>query len=194
MIGRKRNILLIQLTIFFVAVALLYNTYLNKNKKKETFVQIESETNPDVNSFTDIEYSGFDLTGNRYVLKAGKADFKTETPELINMKEVIAKFYLKDETVLTVTSDEGLYNNITLDMDFRENAKANYLTHSLVSDLLSYSNSNSKLIATGNVQGESIEKGEFIADNVEYDLSDKILNFSMFGGKQVNLKINEKRF
>ena len=96
MIGRKRNILLIQLTIFFVAVALLYNTYLNKNKKKETFVQIESETNPDVNSFTDIEYSGFDLTGNRYVLKAGKADFKTETPELINMKEVIAKFYLKD--------------------------------------------------------------------------------------------------
>ncbi len=189
MIGRKRNILLIQLTIFFVAVALLYNTYLNKNKKKETFVQIESETNPDVNSFTDIEYSGFDLTGNRYVLKAGKADFKTETPELINMKEVIAKFYLKDETVLTVTSDEGLYNNITLDMDFRENAKANYLTHSLVSDLLSYSNSNSKLIATGNVQGESIEKGEFIADNVEYDLSDKILNFSMFGGKQVNVKL-----
>ena len=75
MIGRKRNILLIQLTIFFVAVALLYNTYLNKNKKKETFVQIESETNPDVNSFTDIEYSGFDLTGNRYVLKAGKADY-----------------------------------------------------------------------------------------------------------------------
>ena len=189
MIGRKRNILLIQLTIFFVAVALLYNTYLNKNKKKETFVQIESETNPDVNSFTDIEYSGFDLTGNRYVLKAGKADFKTETPELINMKEVIAKFYLKDETVLTVTSDEGLYNNITLDMDFRENAKANYLTHNLVSDLLSYSNSNSKLIATGNVQGESIEKGEFIADNVEYDLSDKILNFSMFGGKQVNVKL-----
>ena len=189
MIGRKRNILLIQLTIFFVAVALLYNTYLNKNKKKETFVQIESETNPDVNSFTDIEYSGFDLTGNRYVLKAGKADFKTETPELINMKEVIAKFYLKDETVLTVTSDEGLYNNLTLDMDFRENAKANYLTHNLVSDLLSYSNSNSKLIATGNVQGESIEKGEFIADNVEYDLSDKILNFSMFGGKQVNVKL-----
>jgi hypothetical protein len=188
-IGRKRNILLIQLTIFFVAVALLYNTYLNKNKKKETFVQIESETNPDVNSFTDIEYSGFDLTGNRYVLKAGKADFKTETPELINMKEVIAKFYLKDETVLTVTSDEGLYNNITLDMDFRENAKANYLTHSLVSDLLSYSNSNSKLIATGNVQGESIEKGEFTADNVEYNLADKILNFSMFGGKQVNVKL-----
>ena len=51
------------------------------------------------------------------------------------------------------------------------------------------SNSNTKLIATGNVRGESIEKGEFSADNVEYDLGDKSLNFSMFGSKQVNVKL-----
>ena len=72
---------------------------------------------------------------------------------------------------------------------FRENVKADYLTHTLLSDMLSYSNSNAKLIATGNVQGESIEKGEFRADNVEYNLVDKTINFSMFGGKQVNVKI-----
>ena len=188
MTARKKNILLVQLTIFLVAVALLYNTYSDKNEKTETLVEQKPETDADTNSFTDIEYSGFDLTGNRYVLKAGNADFKTETPELINMKEVIAKFYLKDDTVLSVVSDEGLYNNVTLDMDFRGNVEADYMTHSLFSDLLSYSNTNSKLIATGNVYGESIEKGEFIADNVEYDLADKTLNFSMFGSKQVNVK------
>jgi len=186
--SRKKNILLIQLTIFLIAVALLYSTYLSKNEKTENFVKIEVETSPKTNSFNDIEYSGFDLTGNRYVLNAVQADFKTETPELINMKEVIAKFYLKDDTVLSVVSDEGLYNNVTLDMDFRGNVEADYMTHSLFSDLLSYSNTNSKLIATGNVYGESIEKGEFIADNVEYDLADKTLNFSMFGSKQVNVK------
>ena len=188
MTSRKKNILLIQLTIFLIAVALLYSTYLSKNEKTENFVKIEVETSPKTNSFNDIEYSGFDLTGNRYVLNAVQADFKTETPELINMKEVIAKFYLKDDTVLSVVSDEGLYNNVTLDMDFRGNVEADYMTHSLFSDLLSYSNTNSKLIATGNVYGESIEKGEFIADNVEYDLADKTLNFSMFGSKQVNVK------
>ena len=188
MTSRKKNILLIQLTIFLIAVALLYSTYLNKNEKTENFVKIEVETSPKTNSFNDIEYSGFDLTGNRYVLNAVQADFKTEAPELINMKEVIAKFYLKDDTVLTVVSDEGLYNNVTLAMDFRGNVEADYLTHILFSDLLSYSNTNSKLIATGNVHGESIEKGEFIADNVEYDLADKTLNFSMFGSKQVNIK------
>jgi lipopolysaccharide assembly outer membrane protein LptD (OstA) len=73
-------------------------------------------------------------------------------------------------------------------MIFNQNVKVDYLTHILHSDSLSYSNSNAKLIATGNVQGESIEKGKFSADNVEYDLTDKVLNFSMFGNKQVKVK------
>ena len=115
MSSRKKNIFLMQLSILLVATALLYNTYRDKSKKIDEYVKIEAETSLDTNSFTDIEYSGFDLTGNRYVLKAIKADFKTEAPELINMQEVTAKFYLKDESILTVVSDEGLYNNVTLD-------------------------------------------------------------------------------
>ncbi len=189
MTSRKKNLFLIQFTIFIVGAALLYNTYRDKNKETETTVKIEANATSDSNSFTDIEYSGFDLTGNRYVLAAEQADFKTETPEFINMKFVVAKFYLKDDTVLIVVSDEGVYNNVTLDMNFKKNVKVDYLTHNLLSDSLSYSNSNAKLIATGNVRGESIEKGEFNADNVEYNLADKTLNFSMFGNKRVNVKL-----
>jgi hypothetical protein len=188
-INRKKGILIIQLTIFLVASALLYNTYSDKNEKEvEVSLKVEAETSPDTNSFTEVEYSGLDLAGNAYVLKATKANFKTETPELINMKEVVATFYLKDNTVLTVNSDEGLYNNVTLDMNFVNNVKVNYLTHDVICDMLSYSNSNGKLIATGNVVGESVQKGEFSADNVEYDIKNKTLNFSMFGSKQVNIK------
>ena len=189
MTNRKKNIFLIQLTIFLVAATLIYNTYRDEKKETENFLKIEAETDPDTNSFNDIEYSGFDLTGNRYVLKAEKATFKTKRPELINMETVVAKFYLKDSTVLTVVSDEGLYNNITFDMGFSENVLADYLTHRIFSDSLSYSSSNAKLIATGNVHGESIDKGEFNADNVEYDLTNKTLNFSMFGSKRVNVKL-----
>ncbi len=191
MTSRKKNLFLIQFTIFIVGAALLYNTYRDKNKETETTVRMEANATPDTNSFTDIEYSGFDLTGNRYVLEARQADFKTETPEFINMKFVVAKFYLKDDTVLIVVSDEGIYNNVTLDMNFKKNVKVDYLTHNLLSDSLSYSNSNAKLIATGNVRGESIEKGEFIADNVEYDLTEKVLKLSMFGNKRVNMKIEK---
>ena len=189
MTNRKKSLVLIQLSIFFFAVVLLYNTYGVKNKKKIESVKIEIETKPNVNSFTDIEYSGFDLSGNKYVLNAKKADFKTATPELINMKEVKANFYLKDNTILIVTSNKALYNNVTLNIDFIENVKSDYLTNTLLSDFLSYSNTESKLIATGNVRGESIENGEFIADNVEYNLTNKTLDFSMFGSKQVNIKL-----
>jgi len=187
--NRKKKIFLIQLTIFLVASTLIYNTYRDEKKETENFLKIEAETDPDTNSFNDIEYSGFDLTGNRYVLKAEKATFRTKRPELINMETVVAKFYLKDNTVLTVVSDEGHYNNITFDMDFRENVLADYLTHRIFSDSLSYSSSNAKLIATGNVHGESIDKGEFNADNVEYDLTNKTLNFSTFASKSVNVKL-----
>ena len=152
-------------------------------------VKIEIESSPDTNNFTDIEYSGFDLRGNRYVLRSGDASFKTATPEIINMTDVNAIFYLADNTQLTVISDKGIYNNISLDMEFIKNVQSDYLTNTLFSDRLIYSNSDAKLVVTGNVRGESIEKGEFSADNVEYDLDDKSLNFSMFGNKQVNVKL-----
>ena len=105
------------------------------------------------------------------------------------MKGIIANFYLKDDTVLNVISDEGLYNSINLDMEFRKNVKATYLTNTLLSEKLTYSNSKGKLLASGNVRGESIEKGQFSADNVEYDLANKTLGFSMLGNKQVNVKL-----
>ena len=189
MIRRKRKILLIQLVIFLFALSLLYNTYRDKNKPTKETIKIETQTDSNTNSFNDIEYSGFDLNGNRYNLKAGEADFKSEMPEAINMKNVIANFYLKDGAILKVTSSEGLYNNVTLDMEFRQDVKSIYLNTTLFSDQLNYSNTNGKLLASGNVRGESVEKGEFFADNVEYDISNKTLDFSMSGDKKVNIKI-----
>tara|TARA_B110000967_G_C18827933_1_gene532416 strand:- start:29 stop:604 length:576 start_codon:yes stop_codon:yes gene_type:complete len=188
-ITRKEKIISIQLIIFLVGVFLLYNTYRDKNALIEEEVTIKTLSDPNTNSFTDIEYSGFDLNGNRYTLNAGTADFKTETPESINMKNVVASFYLQDGTILEVVSEEGLYNNVTLDMLFKKNVRAVYLTNTLLSEQMNYSNSNGKLIASGNVRGESVDKGEFLADNVEYDLASKTLNFSMFDNKQVNVKL-----
>jgi hypothetical protein len=188
-ISRRRKIIFIQVSIFLFASSLLYNTYRDRDKKNIELVKIESESNPDTNSFNDVEYSGFDLNGNRYTLQARTVDFKTSTPEDINMKKVIANFYLEDDTVLKITSDIGFYNNTTFDMDFRENVVAKYLDNTLLSDQLIYSNTKGKLQASGNVRGESLEKGEFFADNVEYNLTNKILNFSMFDDKQVNIKL-----
>ena len=191
MINRRRKIISIQVVIFIIALSLLFVTYRDKNQVTEKAVKIEAEADSDTNNFFDIEYSGFDLNGNRYTLVAGKANFNTNTPEAINMKRVVANFYLKDDTILKVISDEGLYNNITLDMLFKKNVKATYLANTLLSEELDYSSTDGKLLASGNVRGESVEKGKFIADNVEYNLSNNNLDFSMLGDKQVNVKLKD---
>ena len=187
--SRKKKIISVQIIIFLVASLLLYKTYHRENKYVEEAQEVVVASDPNTNSFNDIQYSGFDLSGNRYVLDAGNATFKTKTPERINMKGVVANFYLKDNTILTVISDEGLYNNLTLDMEFKQNVKSTYETNTLFSDELIYFSDNGKLIISGNVRGESIKKGKFFADNVEYNLTNKTLDFSMFGSKRVNVKI-----
>ena len=35
-------------------------------------------------------------------------------------------FYFKDDTILNIKSDNGIYNNKTLDMIFEKNVKADY--------------------------------------------------------------------
>ena len=42
------------------------------------------------------------------------------------MKKVSATFYFKDNTILSISSGGGTYNNKTLDMEFRQDVKALY--------------------------------------------------------------------
>ena len=71
------------------------------------------------NIFFDIEYC-IDLSGNRYILKAGEAKNNETEKNIVNLKEVNA-FYFKDNKILKVSSDFGKYNNKTLDMQFEIN-------------------------------------------------------------------------
>ena len=50
--------------------------------------------------FYNIEYSGLDLNGNRYILKSKEAFFWIKSNlKLFNMKFVEANFYFKDNTI-----------------------------------------------------------------------------------------------
>ena len=82
-------------------------------------MEIDSSTKADSNSFENVEYTGLDLNGNRYSIAAEKANFETSNPEIINMENMNAYFYFKDNTVLRVVGDEGFYNNKTFDMKFK---------------------------------------------------------------------------
>ena len=197
MTNRKKNILLIQTLIFITAILLIYYTYGNKKQdddKVSTIVTKEERSEEDgttaSNTFLDVEYKGVDLRGNRYEIRSKTADFKIDSPELINMEVMSAIFYFKDGTVLKVKGDYGTYNNKTNDMKFRKNIKAQYRNDNLFADNLDFLNTKNSLTIYGNVRVESI-KGSIVADNLEFDLLKQTLDVSMFDNKQVNMRLDK---
>tara|TARA_B100000965_G_C19558094_1_gene743181 strand:- start:745 stop:1338 length:594 start_codon:yes stop_codon:yes gene_type:complete len=193
--NRKKNILLIQVLIFILASLLIYYTYIKKSdeefdaKKLNNNTEKENEETETVkNTFTDVEYKGVDLRGNRYKIKSEIADFEIEKPELINMKIMSVVFYFKDGTTLEVSSDYGAYNNKTNDMEFRSNVKAKYEENYLFAENLDFFNTKNFLSIYGNVRSESIQ-GKIVADSLNFDLLKQTLDISMFSEKQVNVKI-----
>ena len=93
-----------QIFLLFLGLALILFTYVNKQNSTNKI--ISKETKEEINkkldknsgveeTFYNIEYSGLDLSGNRYILKAKEASNEKFSNELINLKSVDLLFILK---------------------------------------------------------------------------------------------------
>ena len=199
--GRKRRLRLIQLTMLILGLLIIFFTYLGKNEMqdskiitKETQEKIKEQMqvqNQQGDVFYNIEYSGLDLAGNRYILKSKEALSDKDNPEIVYMKFVEATFYFKDQTVLTVLSDTGIYNNKTLDMNFENNVKANYEGSELFAQKAEYSNLKSYLTISEEVKINDI-RGTIVADKLLFDIKKQTLNIASFNDGKINANINLK--
>ena len=201
MINRKKKLRIIQISLLVFSLLLIYFTYYSKDNKNQKIIvkeeiQKKKQTIEETNElFFNIEYSGFDLQGNRYLLKSEEAYVDDENPEIIYMRIVDGTFYFKDNTILYVKANKGIYNNRTLDMKFEENVKANYLESELFAEKAEYSNSKSFLSIYENVRLNDLQ-GNLIADKLLFDITDQTLNITSFndGKVKANVNLNEKRF
>ena len=111
------------------------------------------------------------------------------------MKIVEAIFYFKDNTVLYISSENGVYNNKTLDMKFEKNVKAKYEDSELFAGKAEYSNSQSYLSIYENVRINDM-RGNLIADKLLFDIKKQKLDITSFnkGKINANVKLDEKRF
>ncbi len=194
----KKNI--IQLSLLFAGLFLIFITYFSSPKKIETTPELakkqksekeisQDENQEGINRFEDVEYRGVDINGNRYVIGSKYANFTTERPEIINMTQILCTFYFKDGTNLVIVSDLGTYNNTTNDMEFKENVKMNYLKNILFAESANFMNVKNELRVEGNVITEG-PQGELQADKLDFDLSTKKLKISMYNDEKVNIKVN----
>ena len=201
MIRRKKNLILAQITLFILGVIIIIYTYYGGQKTDKQIISSENQkiikdnldnqegTVDDV--FYNIKYSGIDLAGNRYVLSSKEAINNKDNSDLVNMKSVEVNFYFKDDTVLNVFSNKGVYNNKTLDMAFEENVKAFYEGSELFAEKAYYSNLNGFLTISDNVTVKD-QKGTLVADKLLFDIKKQNLNIISFNNNKINAKIDLK--
>ena len=141
--------------------------------------------------FYQIEFSGLDLSGNRYILKSKEALSDKNNPEIVHMKFVEATFYFKDQTVLPSYQILGFTIIKTLDMNFENNVKANYEGSELFAQKAEYSNLKSYLTISEEVKINDI-RGTIVADKLLFDIKKKTLNIASFNDGKINANVNLK--
>ena len=200
---RKKKIRLVQIIFLFLGLFTIFFTYLKREtNQKETLISVETKkkiekqlsdqkTIDDSDTFYNVEYSGFDLNGNRYIIKCKEAVVNKNSIELIKMQFVNAKFYFKDDTTLFINSESGIYNNKTLDIQFSKNVRGSYLNSKLFAQNANYSNSSGYVSISNNVIIED-PKGSMFAKKLLFDIKTKTLKISSSQNERVKANITLK--
>ena len=206
MIDRKKKLRFFQFFLLAFGIAIIYATYYDQNSETNTEMisktnkekikkQSEGKVSDKKDIFFNVEYTGLDLNGNRYNLKSEEAYFDELQKEITHMNIVQAIFYFKDDTVLYVWADNGIYNGKTLDMKFESNVRADYLESKLFAEKAEYSNTSSYLSIYDNVRIND-KRGNLIADKLLFDITKQKLDISSVNDGRINtnVNLNEKRF
>ena len=198
--SRKKKLKFIQLSLLTLSILMIFFAYFNKFSPEEKNIiskqeqqnienKISNESDQDV--FFNISYSGLDFSGNRYIINAEEARNDKDVVENIFLKQIDATFYMKNNTTLKVFSNEGIYNNKTLDMTFEKNVKAFYEGSELFSEKAKFLNSESYLTISGNVIVNDA-KGTLSADQLLFDIEKQNLSIVSFDKKKVNANVTLK--
>ena len=193
MIERKKKLRIVQFCLLIFGLLIIYLTYYNKEisdtdptNSEQVKEALKDEGDDDL--FFNIEYTGLDLRGNRYLLKSKKARLDEVKPEIVYMDDVHAIFYFKDNTILYIWADSGVYNNKNFDMKFEQNVRAEYLNSKLFAEKAEYSNTENYLSIYENVRINDI-RGNLIADKLLFDITSQKLDITSFDNGKINANV-----
>lgn len=199
---RKRKLRFIQITLLLFGLLTIFFTYIKKeNNFEENLItkktkkilekQLSNQEASKNDVFYNIEYSGFDLNGNRYIIVSKEALINKELAELVNMKDVDAKFYFKNDVMVSIQSDEAIYNNKTLDIEFFGKVLGNYLNSKLFAQNANYSNSEGFISVSNDVKIID-PRGTIFAKKLLFDIKAKTLKITSKKNEKVKANINLK--
>ena len=186
---------IVQLTLIFIGLFLIFATYflypkLNKKIVEKSIIEDGQVTMDDTktNTFKNVEYKGLYNFDNPFSIKSEIAHISVEEPDVIYMTGVKASIIMKDGRLVIITSDKGIYNKITYDCFFEDNVKVTDGETEVFAENLNLLASKDTASIYNSVSITN-DKGDLIADKVDYNFETKYYKISMFDNKRVKAKL-----
>ena len=180
------------LFLLIIVISIFINqTYFKKNEIKKNVLEIEQDNsliNDENNLIKNLKYEIKFDNNTQYIITAELSEITyNEGVEIVKMQKVKAKFIDERKKILSIVSNEAIYNNSTYNTSFKDNINISYMQNSINSKNLDLDFQNNIVSIYNNV----IYKGsqsEIKADNVKIDLISKKTTISMDNsGKKVEV-------
>ena len=186
---------IVQLTLIFIGLFLIFATYFlypkfNKKIVEKSIIEDEQVTMDDTktNTFKNVEYKGLYNFDNPFSIKSEIAHISVKEPDVIHMTSVQASIIMKDGRLVIITSDKGIYNKITYDCFFEDNVKVTDGETVVFAENLNLLASKDTASIYNSVSITN-DKGDLIADKIDYNFETQYYKISMFDNKRVKAKL-----
>ena len=176
---------IIQLSLFFLALLLLFFTYYTKENKEDFTIdtkkqneKVTSLTDKKINILENIEYVGTDNRGSFYQIASELAEVYNDEPDLSYMKNVNALITLESGKKIKISSDQAIYNRLSNDTKFMGNVSMTESDNVITSDNLDLYISKNLITIFNNIKYKN-DKGLLIADKIDINLLNQEANIYM---------------
>ncbi len=180
------------LFLLIIVISIFINqTYLKKDEIKKNVLEIEqndSLIDDKNNLIKNLKYEIKFDNNTQYIITAELSEITyNEGVEIVKMQKVKAKFIDEKKKILSILSNEAIYNNSTYNTSFKDNINISYMQNSINSKNLDLDFQNNIVSIYNNVIYKGPES-EIKADNVKIDLISKKTTISMDNsGKKVEV-------
>ena len=178
----KRVIQLILISIVIISVYIFNNIYFSDDKNPVVDLDASSDQlsqQTENNLIKNLKYEVKLDKNNWYIITSGLSELTyIDNVELVEMREVIAKFIDKNNFSLTIKSYEALYDNSNYNTKFRKNVQIEYMNNKIFSDKVDINFQDNTVRIFGNVKYDGIQ-GKINSDNIMIDLITKKVDIYM---------------
>lgn len=120
---RKKQIYISVAALVVIIIVYIIYPAVNEYRLKKLSRNITPSEIIASNTVENISYTGTDLSGKQYNIRARLAGIQSDNQDIINLIDVDSDFLLKDGTVIKASSEKGIFNKNTNDVLFEIKVK-----------------------------------------------------------------------